>query len=386
MRVIGQSNRGLLAAGFGVLLLASAVGWLNSKNQEGDGTPSSYSNLRRGGKAAFLLLKQSGYEVEHWERSPTELPKDAAGTLLIIAEPDSYPQEEEKNAITRFLVNGGHILVAGAYPAWFVPRSGASSGEPRVGYASCQPVACSHLTRGGPITQDRWLYWNHNDDSQLVHYIDSKGEPVVVSYGLGKGEVIWWASAVPLINSGIQERGNLDLLLNSIGAIRHVLWDEYYHSYHETETLHGSTAALKWAGVQALILALLVVLTFSRRSGPTVSLVHRSRLSPFEFVETLGSVFRRAGKTQVAVEIAYTRFRQVAARRLGLRGNATAPEILDSMRQRGLSISPEMDSSIRAVEDAIADPGLSETSAMYDVRWLNCASTLLESTKREGKE
>ena len=55
--------------------------------------------------------------------------------------------------------------------------------------------------------------------------------PIVVSYKVGLGEVIWWGANTPLTNAAIAKSGNMALLLNSLGKpgeVR-VFWDEYFH-------------------------------------------------------------------------------------------------------------------------------------------------------------
>jgi hypothetical protein len=183
---------------------------------------------------------------------------------------------------------------------------------------------------------------------------------------------------LPLTNAGIRNRGNLDLLLNSVGDKRRILWDEYYHEEHEMAATHSSNPAQMWALAQVGFLALLVILTFSRRSGPVVPLVRESRLSSLEFVETLGSVFHRARGTQVAVEIAFSRFQQIAARRLGIRGTANAKDVLVAMAQRGLKVPADVASLVGRSEEATGDTELSEKRALEHVRALNQATLLLE--------
>jgi hypothetical protein len=205
----------------------SAAAYLQSEADKGDGGPSSYSNLRYGAKAAYLLLQQSGYPMERWNRSPKDLPEDAHGILLIVARPLSRPTGEESNALSRFLLHGGSVLAAGMLPDAFVSKAAAANGDPRIGGTECKAVAPTHLARGGSISQDGDLKWDSTDSSQVVHFADPKGNAVVVTYTVGKGLVIWWASAWPLENAGIREKNNLELLLNSTAGYQRVLWDEH---------------------------------------------------------------------------------------------------------------------------------------------------------------
>jgi hypothetical protein len=376
-------QRGFIVFGVGLLLVMTLVAWLSSNQQDqGEGSPSSYNVQRRGAKAAYLLLQKSGYAVERWKKPPAQLPADATGVMLVFAGPEFHPQAEEMGGITRFLLRGGSVLIAGVYPNSFVPQGNAKPEDLRVGFTECRPAAPTSLTRGGPISQDGDLVWDSSKDAAMVHFVapskdGTSGDPVVVSYAVGGGRVIWWASALPLTNAGIRNRGNLDLLLNSVGDNRRILWDEYYHEEHETAS-HASNPAQMWALAQAGFLALLVILTFSRRSGPVVPLVRESRLSPLEFVETLGSVFHRAHGTQVAVEIAFNRFQQIAARRLGIRGNASANDILVAMAQRGLKVPPDVAALVSRSDEIAGDTELSEKRALDLVRALNQATLLLE--------
>lgn len=371
-----------IVLGIGILLLMSVVAYLKTEEDKGQGEPSSYSNLRRGGKAAYLLLQQSGYPVERWEQSPKSLPKDGHGILFVVAAPISSATTDEFNSLSRFLLSGGSILVAGIVPGSFVPQAAASDGEIRIGGVECKPVAPTRLTRGGSISLDGELKWDSTDTSHIVHFADPKEQPVVVTYSVGNGLVEWWASAWPLENAGIREKNNLELLLNSTSGYKRVLWDEYFHHEKSDSTEHKPVRAYAWAFAQLALIAFAMVLTYSRRSGPLVPLVEESRLSPLEFVETLGNLFRRARSTHVAIQIAFQRFRQVAARRLGIRGTSNPSEIVDAMSQRGIRLSESTANLVRESESAVGDTNLTEKAALSYVRALNEATRAMDPASR----
>ena len=381
-----RQNWAAIVLGILLLLLMSAVAYLKSEEEKGDGSPSSYSTLRKGGKAAFLLLQQSGYPVERWHHPPKELPADGHGVLLVVAGPVNYPNTEESGAFSRFLLHGGSMLVAGILPDAFVSKAAATQGEPRIGGVECTATAPTRLTRGGSISMDGIFKWDPNDNSPVVHFVDQNKNAVVVSYAMGSGSVVWWSSAWPLENIGIREKNNLELLLNSTSGYQRILWDEYYQDEHRRATAHKPIQAYKWALAQLALIAVVVVLTFSRRSGPLVPVAQESRLSPLEFVETLGSVFRRARSTHVAVEIAFQRFRQVAARRLGIRGTSNAIEIVEAMANRGIRISESTANLVRGSESAANDPTLTEQAALEYVRALNTATRAMDPEHRTAKE
>lgn len=383
---IFRQNRLVIVLAIVTLTIMSAVAYLQSEQDKGGGHPSSYSNLPKGGKAAYLLLQQSGYPVERWDRLPQNLPTDAQGILLIVASPESYPRSEESDAFARFLLHGGTILAAGMLPDAFVTQADATTGELRVGGIECKPAAPTRLTRGGSISMDGVFKWASDDTTPLVHFVDNHGNAVVVSYPAGKGSVVWWASAWPLENAGIREKNNLELLLNSASGYKRVLWDEYYHNEHTAAAGHKPVVAYKWALGQLALMAIALVLTFSRRSGPLVPRLQPSRLAPLEFVETLGNLFRRAHSTHVAIEIAFQRFRQIAVRRLGIRGTSNASEIVEAMSQRGFPLPESTAALVRASEAAANDSTLTEKSALQYVRALNFAARAMEPANTNPAE
>jgi hypothetical protein len=83
-----------------------------------------------------------------------------------------------------------------------------------------------------------------------------------------------------------------------------------------------SDTPLLWAMAQAGLLLLAVLFTFSRRSGPVRPLIEPSRLSPLEFVETLGGLYQSAHANQVALEVLYQRFQYMLKKRAGFARSA----------------------------------------------------------------
>ena len=161
--------------------------------------------------------------------------------------------------------------------------------------------------------------WTATNSSQLAAYGDDE-RPVVLSYRVGSGEVIWWASATPLTNGAIRDKGNLALFLNSIGppSDSRVLWDEYFHGARGSLLSYFERTPLPWAGLQVGIAFLAALFTFSRQSGPIWSPAPPSRLWPLEFVRTLGDLYRSAHASPAAVAVSYRRFRFALSRRLAV--------------------------------------------------------------------
>jgi hypothetical protein len=128
-------------------------------------------------------------------------------------------------------------------------------------------------------------------------------DAVVVSYKYGAGQAIWWSSPMPMTNRGLKEDASLKLVLASVGGTdRRVLFDEYFHG--ERASLWETTKGLPiWQITwQCIAVAVLLLLSFGRRSGPLRLPVRLPRSSPLEFAESMGRLYRKAGATQAAVD------------------------------------------------------------------------------------
>jgi Domain of unknown function (DUF4350) len=378
-------RRLFLAAG---VILALMVG-VSAVLTEGSGNvvelPSSYSVASGGAKAAFRLLTESGYRAERWEQSLTELPS-GAGATLILAEPESAPTREEHAAVLRFVEQGGTLITTGMSGSLFLPERHVSA-DPVAGltWEKMSAQAPTAITRAAPeITLAPRAYW----DSEVfaIPLYGSSDRERVIEYPYRAGRVMWWASATPLTNAGIREPGNLEFVLASVGGSdRRVLWDESFHGYRRSSSAPIGWRPLAALGAQALIFAAAVVLTYSRRSGPLVPSVVERRLSPLEFVRTLGSLYQRAGATSVAVDAAYQRFTFALTRRLGLAGTASPEELERAVRDRW-KVDADFGDVLRACDRARTDPGLSAADALKLTRALNDYTAALSLFGPPGKE
>jgi Domain of unknown function (DUF4350) len=351
---IGKSDRRfLLWAGAFLLPLIAAVALLSDEDEESN-VPSTYSAQTQGAKAAYLLLEEQGYKVERWTHPPTQLPADAAGTVYVLAGPWGTPTREEKNALQNYLTRGGKVLATSYGASFFLPQASVEfETAPAPEWKEYPPQLLTGLTRGGPITMSPAAYWKTTATNVFVHYADNK-RPIVVSYNVGNGEVIWWARATPLTNLGITAKGNLALLLNSLGGkdVR-VLWDEYYHGERDTLDAYFHEPPLKYGFVQCLLLAMALILTYSRRNSPIYPPDSPPRLSPLEFVHTLGGLYRRAHATRSALEIPYNRFRMLAARQLGLKPDVEAALLALALRKRTGSKDKGLEELLNEIETTL---------------------------------
>ncbi len=331
------------------------------------GFPSSYSAAKGGAKAAYSLLEESGYPIERWMHSPQDLPSSAEGTLLIVAGPSLLASSEETIELRQYVARGGRLLVTGTMGAALIDAVGVETvpGDPDewLTFAAEHPAP---LTRHAPeISMEGSVRWVHQAPGVQRYYGDSDGA-AVTRFHIGAGEVIWWADDSPLTNFGITKASNLALFLNSVGAPSptRVLWDEYFHGVRVGFWHYLARTPLPWAFLQILGLGALVVFTFARRSGAVRPLTRESRLSPLEFVATLGALYERRGEAAGALAIAFSHFHFLLARRLGLPSTAPTLDLIQTMEGRpGWSV-PGFAATLKQIESALKLQEVTEAKAL----------------------
>ena len=351
-----------------ILLIAGAVIFGGDAGQRQE-APSSHSTASGGAKAAYLLLLQLGYNVQRWEKPLVDLPKTAT---VILADPMEAPTREERESLKSFLSDGGRIIATGMFAGTFLPEND-SVPDMLLGMTSKKAAAVSPsaITRAAPeITiapQARWPSY-----SAAYSLYGDGDEIVVVKYPYGRGEVLWWAAATPLTNAGLKEPGNLEFLLANVGDTKApILWDEYVHGYRENLGSSVAHSPVKWLLLHMALLGLAVVATFSRRSGPLSAPVTDVRLSPLEFVQTLGGLYENAGTASVAVDICYQRFRYWLTRRLGVANNISINDLESAVRDRFAPKDNRFGAILGRCESAKSDPYLGEAEALHLVQELD---------------
>jgi len=369
-----------------ILLIAGAVIFGGDAGQRQE-APSSHSTASGGAKAAYLLLLQLGYNVQRWEKPLVDLPKTAT---VILADPMEAPTREERESLKSFLSDGGRIIATGMFAGTFLPEND-SVPDMLLGMTSKKAAAVSPsaITRAAPeITiapQARWPSY-----SAAYSLYGDGDEIVVVKYPYGRGEVLWWAAATPLTNAGLKEPGSLEFLLANVGDTKApILWDEYVHGYREDLGSSVAHSPVKWLLLQMALLGLAVVATFSRRSGPLSAPVTDVRLSPLEFVQTLGGLYENAGTASVAVDICYQRFRYWLTRRLGVANNISINDLESAVRDRFAPKDDRFGAILRRCESAKSDPYLGEAEALQLVQELDEYASrwkLFEGRRKEKAE
>ncbi|HEX4426674.1 MAG TPA: DUF4350 domain-containing protein [Terriglobales bacterium] len=385
---LDRGDRKIILISGGLFLLIITISFIFARGAgPDDDVPSTYSTGSGGAKAAYLLLKDSGYNVQRWEDSLSDLP-DPVGKTLVLAAPQGSPTSDERRKLTEFVEKGGRIVATGVFAGFFLPASGAVP-DPFEGatWKKMSARSPSAITRSTPeITMAPEAEWNSSTFA-IPLYGDGEKQRVV-KYKIGKGEVIWWASATPLTNAGLKELGNLEFFFACMGEPkdRQILWDEYFHGYRRSLIASAERTPLKWMFLQLALFTLAVLITYSRRSGPISIPPVEARLSPLEFVRTLGALYEQADAAPVAVDVSYHRFRYWLTRRLGMAGNASIEEMERAVRERWDFKDPHFAETLRACESVLYQSDLKPGIALKLVQSLDDFAAKLKLFRITGKE
>ena len=398
---LDPGDRKLLLIGGGILILlivATVVFAPAPDEAEGQGIPTTYSTTNSGAQAAYLLLGELGYRSERWEKSPLELPADAQGKILILAGPIDFPDKNERDSLLGFVRSGGWIIYAGNFPFLFVETGAVAppSFPPASGVLrdTFQAIAPSPFTQGAPkITMNARNRWVTSDGAQVPLYGEPE-KPVVVTWRLEKGRVLWWDAPTPVTNSGISKDGNLPFFLGCIRAAQPgaspaettVLWDEYFHGYRGSLWDYFEETPVPWAIFQLALVAVFVLLAFGRRSGPLYAPAAVSRLSPLEFVDTLGDLYRRASAGPAAVRVAYQRFRTQLVRRLALAPSISNMQLDAAVRERLGWKQPGFMDTLQRAEKAARENDVPGSDALKIVQALEHYEVLFGLKTRRNEE
>jgi hypothetical protein len=365
-----------------VLIVATVVFAPPPDEAEGQGITTTYSTTKSGAQAAYLLLGDLGYRSERWEKSPAELPADADGTILILASPFDFPDKKERDALLAFVRSGGWIVYAGNFPFLFLESGDVAPPSipktPSPAAETFSAIAPSPFTLGASkITMNATDRWVTSAGAQVPLYGDPE-EPVVVTWRMEKGRILWWAAPTPLTNSEISLGENLPFFLSCIRAVRPgaspgqttVLWDEYFHGYRGSLWDYFEETPVPWALFQLALVAVFILFAFGRRSGPLYAPAGVSRLSPLEFVDTLGDLYRRADAGSAAVRVAYQRFRTQLLRRLALAPSISNMQLDAAVRERLGWKQPGLMDTLRRAEKAAREKEVTSSEALRIVQAL----------------
>jgi hypothetical protein len=377
----------LWCVGIGLALAVLTGFLLPGANDNKNPLPSSYLSGQHGARAAYETLLRANYPVERWERPLSDLAAQAGpGTVVIFAQPFTREPSDIK-AIRTIVERGGRVLSTGLSGGFILPGEAAAM-PPEFNFAACklEPEGLDSLSNSGEIWMVPQASWDAGNPTHRIEY-SCAGQPAVVEYDWKKGHVVWWASSTPLENGSLARGHNFDLFLNSLGPRggHHFYWDESLHGEVRSTWGYAGGPALYtlWTGLA--LLAMLIVFSFSRRSGPVRDLPPPARATPIEFLEALGSLYRNAGAASTAVAISWERFRRHTLRLCGLRGTKmSSVELAAAIRRRFPLADPSLEADLTACEEAAWGETVQPREALKLIQTLHAHQQQLHAAAKPG--
>ncbi|HEY9138556.1 MAG TPA: DUF4350 domain-containing protein [Terriglobus sp.] len=313
MKTPNADRRAVLWMLGGIVLLIALIALFAPATGDEDPTPTTYNVGAAGWKGAYLALERLGYRVSR-STSPASMLDhvDAAHTAYLLAAPNTPAEDVQKrdyDAVERFLRRGGRVIAAGPSGAYFLPDGRSGKPTQFVGQlCNATPEGNGVLAQAGSFALYDTAPWNALEP--LVRVDARCGADAVMvhrDYPQG-GAMIYLASSEPFSNRGLKQDQALHLLLLAVGDThRAVIFDEFYRGTQASATDYLKGLPLRSLMMQSALVLLLLMSTYTRRSGPIREPIATPRTSPLEFVESMGALYERAGVSQPATESARRR-------------------------------------------------------------------------------
>ena len=157
------------------------------------------------------------------------------------------------------------------------------------------------------------------------------------------------------------------------------------HGDIRTDWSYASGPALTLLRFGLLGIAVLIIFSFSRRSGPVRALPLPVRAAPIEFLDALGTLYRSAGASSTAVAVALERFRRHTLRLCGQRpSKVDATDLAAIIRRRFPHADDNLEADLVAAEDASSGEILESRKALKLIQALHAQQRKLDEAVRAG--
>ena len=355
----------LLVAAGAVTLLLSAASFLLAPV---DSTPqlpgSSFASHPAGSRAVYLALQAAGHRVERSYEPLSTLRRDPSAIVLVLADPVVEASDQDLRAIRRLLEGGGVVLATGSAASAILPdlkvagpaRQPASTAHQTMVSPISRGVPTIHLPRGGSLPAG----------SAYVPVYGDVDHTAVLAAMFGKGTAVWFAGVYPLTNEGIARAGHAELLGNILGSPggRTILWDEHYHGHSRSLWSYMAGTPLPYAVLQIGIVGVLALVSLSRRRSPPRAVYDDARSSPLEFIDSMGSLYERAGTAAGAVTTVRARVRRALVDVCGIPASASDAQLAAAVGARAGWPADRIEALLASSAKAMNDPGVAAGEAL----------------------
>lgn len=295
-----------LALGLVVILIVMTVAATTRQARDVVVPYTSGSSAPDGTRALWLWLEEGGYEVTSTISGEFDMPRGT--TLALMLEPIEQISSTQWARIDQWVDEGGTLVLAGNGLGTFIAMEHYEVRQRYLDTTTSNLHPQTPLLASPPMTApaqaDVNTYLSTERDVYITH-IANNGQPVVISFAQGEGQVILSSTAYPFSNAGLKQIGNPELVLNLIHAAPEgTIWfDEWHHGIHAATEgrLVGPRDWLfqSWVGRSMLYISAVIFLALllgGRRFGRTLTLPQdRARRAPLEYITAIASLSRRAG-------------------------------------------------------------------------------------------
>jgi len=300
-------------------IVAACLLWLAGANASG---PSSWATGPTGLRLAHDIIDhdEPNLRPRRWDRPLTDLTQPAGGLVLALPLLRGL-DAEELEALDRWLVNGGHLLLL---------TSGERPGPVEMALLQTLRLESRTLRDDPPLGWFSWKAWREAEvDLVPVHaglpairsrhgrthvvakgsshtlYTFPDGALAVGTRSRGAGRVTWVNNATAFGNAWITESDNAAAwagLMAPLAATGDVLFDEFHHGHVAPDVVMpgADSGAFRGIVLQLALLWLLTAWTLSRPFGPVRRVLRPRRGAVARELAALASLHQRAGHASAA--------------------------------------------------------------------------------------
>ena len=342
---------------------------------------SSLSKGPAGSAAAYRTLQSLGYDVRRSFEPMASLQANAASTIVILANPQRDASVGDRRAVQSLISAGATVLATGCRAGSFFADGATFDARNDVpqSYSSLRP---SPLSAGAQTISMKAGCLRPDLSSRFLPLYGIGDLSVVGVWRTGNGAAIWWAGNTPLENSAVDRSGHLELLLNATGAPgKTILWDEFYHGQQRSLYSYARHTPLPWLFAQLAVVGLVAAAMYARRQAPIVERTVDARVSPLEFVETMGGLYARADTAADAVATARARLTRLLADATGIAATAGNEQLAGAAAARLRLARAEVAAVLAAAEDGSRPGAMGPGEALSLVRRMQ---TIAAAVDRAG--
>jgi hypothetical protein len=331
-------------------VLAALLGPLLQGERVAGPAGSSYVTTAYGTAALAELIGSDGIPITRL-RDPITLDRlDSSQTLFMIEVGFTTLAETESAALSRFIDEGGRLVLAGPDPDQLMGSLGGPDGVP-VWKLGGPPTATStfpgvnEVPLAGEGQFDAW--------KGLGVFLRGDSDEVVgVEWDYGEGTVSWLADSTPFLNLGLAD-GDAAGLAMSLVAGRGVVFDELRHGFGGQSFWQllpdGWATALALLGIAGLAW----MIAYGRRLGSPEETERRLQPERAAYVEAVAAILGRTEQIGEAIAPVRARARRLLANRARLGPDASDEDFRRAATEAG--IAPEdIEAIIGGSEDVVA--------------------------------